>query len=118
MECTYSGPGDSPVYLPASGSNGPAAYTPSNVSTGAPPRQYSASTHVTPLAIPEVMYNPPPRGDGKDLEFIEIMNSEPVDINIGGYCITGDVSYTFASNYVLRARSMVVVAKDPAASAG
>ena len=65
------------------------------------------------VVISEVMYHPTNRVDGKNLEFIEIYNSQPWFEEIGGWRISGAVDYTFPSNAVIQSRSFVVVAANP-----
>jgi hypothetical protein len=66
------------------------------------------------LAITEIHYHPLDRADGRNLEFIEIFNSQPWPEDISGFRISGEVDYTFPSNTVLNALSYTVVAKAPA----
>ncbi|HEY0550836.1 MAG TPA: lamin tail domain-containing protein, partial [Verrucomicrobiae bacterium] len=72
------------------------------------------STRRGPLVISEVMYHPTNRTDLRNVEFIEIYNSNPWFEEMGGFKISGAVDYTFPSNFVLGARSYVVVAANPA----
>ncbi len=72
------------------------------------------ATRRGPLVISEVMYHPTNRTDLRNVEFIEIYNSNPWFEEMGGFRISGEVDYTFPSNYVLQARSYVVVAAVPA----
>ncbi len=66
------------------------------------------------LVISEMMYHPADRADGKNVEFIEIYNTLPWIEEMGGYKISGAIDYTFPTNFVLGARSFVVVAANPA----
>ena len=66
------------------------------------------------IVISEIMYHPPPRPDGRNAEFIEIYNSQPWFEEIGGWRISGSVSYTFPSNTVIAARSYKVIAAHSA----
>jgi hypothetical protein len=51
---------------------------------------------MTPIAISEIMYKPVDRTDGKNLEFVEIYNSNPWFQDIGGYQFTcADMNYVF-----------------------
>ena len=59
------------------------------------------------LVISEIMDHPPARPDGKNLEFIELYNSEPFPADTSGYRLSGDVDYTFPPNTVIRAPEMV-----------
>ena len=67
-----------------------------------------------PLVISEIMYHPATRADGKNLEFIEIFNSNPFSEDLGGFRLSGEVDFTFPSNTVLSARSYLVLAASPA----
>ena len=53
----------------------------------------------TPIAFSEIMWKPAPRTDGKNLEFLELYNSNPWFQDISGYQITcADMNYTFPPN--------------------
>lgn len=73
------------------------------------------STRRTGLVFSEIMYRPKPRADGKNLEFIEIYNSNPWFHDIGLYRLSGDVSYTFPPGTKIEGNGFIVVAADPAA---
>ena len=66
------------------------------------------------VVISEVMYHPTNRLDGRNLEFIEIYNSQPWFEELGGWRISGAVDYTFPSNVVLQSKQYLVVAANPA----
>lgn len=91
-------------------------------STGAPvvttlPRPIETlgpSSRLTPLAITEIMYHPRERADGRNTEFIEIYNADLVDQDLGGYRVSGSVSFVFPEGYVLPAGGFAVVARSPA----
>ncbi len=72
------------------------------------------STRRTGLAITEIMYHPTNRPDARNLEFIELFNSEAEPYALAGYRITGAVDYTFPPGTTLAARSYLVVAAVPA----
>ncbi len=78
-------------------------------------RQLSPSSRGTPLIISEIMYHPRDAGGTETLEYIEIFNTEPVAENLGGYQISGSVSFTFPPVAMLAGRSFVVVARNPEA---
>ncbi|HON07939.1 MAG TPA: lamin tail domain-containing protein, partial [Verrucomicrobiota bacterium] len=61
------------------------------------------------------MFRPKPRADGKNLEFIEIYNSNPWFHDIGLHRISGDVDYTFPPGTKINGNSFIVVAADPSA---
>jgi hypothetical protein len=68
----------------------------------------------TALVISEVMYHPATRADGKNVEFIEIYNSEAVPKDIGGFRVEGDVSFVFPAGTTIGSLGFVVVAAAPA----
>jgi len=90
-------------------------YTPLSMAlvrgTAEPP---GPSSRTTGLAITEIMYHPEPRTDGRNIEFIELFNSEASTADLSGYRITGAVDYTFPPGTSLPARSYLVVAAVPA----
>jgi hypothetical protein len=70
---------------------------------------------MTPIAISEIMYKPAPRTDGKNLEFIEIYNSNPWFQDISGYQLTcADMNYTFPPGTTISSNSFIVIAAAPA----
>ncbi|MEW6155931.1 MAG: lamin tail domain-containing protein [Verrucomicrobiota bacterium] len=73
------------------------------------------SNRRTGLIFSEIMYHPPDREDGKNLEFIEIYNAESIFVDFTGWRISGAVDYKFPDGYKLAAGDFVVVAADPAA---
>ena len=66
------------------------------------------------VVISEVMYHPTNRLDGRNLEFIELYNSQAWYEEIGGWRISGAIDFTFPSNAVIQARSFCIVAARPA----
>ncbi|HEV2694807.1 MAG TPA: lamin tail domain-containing protein [Verrucomicrobiae bacterium] len=73
------------------------------------------SSRTTPIAFSEIMYKPATRTDGKNLEFIELYNSNPWYHDISGYQITcADVTYKFPAGTVIPGASYLVVAAAPA----
>jgi len=78
------------------------------------PEQIGPSRRRSPMIISEVMFNPTNRADLRNLEFIEIYNSQAWSENISGYEISGEVNYTFPPNTVIAARSYLLVAGHPA----
>ncbi|MCX7872666.1 MAG: lamin tail domain-containing protein [Verrucomicrobiae bacterium] len=73
------------------------------------------STRRTGLTFSEIMYRPKPRQDGKNLEFIEIYNSNPWFHDIGRYRISGNIDFTFPPGTKIEGNSFIVVAADPQA---
>ncbi len=69
----------------------------------------------TPVVFSEIMWKPLALADGKNLEFLELYNSNPWFQDIGGYQITcADMSYRFPTGTTLAGGSYLVVAAAPA----
>jgi regulation of enolase protein 1 (concanavalin A-like superfamily) len=69
----------------------------------------------TPIAFSEIMWKPASRPDGKNLEFLELYNSNPWFQDISGYQITcADVNYTFPPGTQIPGGGYLVVAAAPA----
>ena len=68
----------------------------------------------TPLIISELMYMPAPRSDARNLQYIEIYNSNPWWEDISGYQIAGSVQYTFGTNVIIPGGGFLVIAASPA----
>jgi hypothetical protein len=79
-----------------------------------PMRQLTPSSRRSPLIISEIMYHPRERTDGKNLEFVELFNTEPVAWDLSGFRLEGEIDYTFPSGTILPGRSFAVVATEPA----
>ena len=72
------------------------------------------SSRKSPIAFSEIMWKPAPRTDGRNLEFLEIYNSNPWFQDISGYQITcADMNYTFPPNTQISGGSYVCVAAAP-----
>ncbi|MBM3839602.1 MAG: hypothetical protein FJ398_16860 [Verrucomicrobia bacterium] len=72
------------------------------------------SSRRTGLVISEIMYRPAARSDGKDLEFVELFNSQLWFEDLSGYRLSGAIEFTFPAGTTLPARSFLVVARNPA----
>src|SRR6266571_5138656 len=88
------------------------AQSSSSITAGAEP--LGPSSRRSPLTISEIMYDPPSRLDGRNVEFIEIYNSQLWPENIGGYRLSSDVDYTFPGVTIIPAEGFLVVARVPA----
>ena len=66
------------------------------------------------LRLSEIMYHPASRTDGRDVEFVEIYNSQPWAEDLTGYRISGDVSYNFPAGTIIPALGRLVIAAVPA----
>ncbi|MBN2506224.1 MAG: lamin tail domain-containing protein, partial [Verrucomicrobia bacterium] len=67
----------------------------------------------TGMIISEIMYHP--RTDpNTQLEFIELLNAQPILQDIGGWRMAGSVDYTFPAGTVIPGGGIVVVARNPA----
>ena len=71
------------------------------------------STRRTGLVISEIMYHPAARADGRNLEFIELYNSEAWFADISGFRLSGDVDYVFPAETILSSHSFLVIAASP-----
>ena len=71
------------------------------------------SSRRTGVAISEIMYRPAARSDGRNLEYIELYNTQPWFQDISGFRVKGDIDFTFPANTVLQANSYLVLAKAP-----
>src|SRR2546423_14137039 len=72
------------------------------------------STRRCGLVISEVLYHPLSRPDGRNLEFIELYNSQSVPANLSGFRLSGDVDFTFPANTIMPALGFLLVAPVPA----
>jgi len=72
------------------------------------------SSRRTGLVISEIMYHPAPRADGRNLEFIEVYNSERTPANISGFRLSGDADFAFPTNTIIPGLGFLVVAAVPA----
>ncbi|MBI3868012.1 MAG: lamin tail domain-containing protein [Verrucomicrobia bacterium] len=72
------------------------------------------SSRKTGLVVSEIMYKPAARPDARNLEFVEIYNSNPYYEDISGYSVSGDVDFTFPANTILRGGGFLVIAAAPA----
>jgi regulation of enolase protein 1 (concanavalin A-like superfamily) len=73
------------------------------------------SSRKTPIVFSEIMWKPAARTDGKNLEFVEIYNSNPWFHDISGYRITcADMNYTFPPNTQIPGGGYLAVAAVPA----
>ncbi len=79
-----------------------------------PHEPLGVSSRSTPLVISEIMYKPAPRDDGRNLEFIEIYNTNPWFHDLSGYRLTANnLSYTFPAGTRLAGGAFLVIAAVP-----
>ncbi|HXR03405.1 MAG TPA: lamin tail domain-containing protein, partial [Verrucomicrobiae bacterium] len=72
------------------------------------------SSRKSPIAFSEIMWKPAPRTDGRNLEFLELYNSNPWFQDISGYQLTcADMNYTFPPNTQIPGGGYLVVAAAP-----
>jgi hypothetical protein len=73
------------------------------------------SSRTSPIAISEIMYKPAPRTDGRNLEYVELYNSNPWFYDISGYqLVCADINYTFPPGTTIPGGAYLVVAAAPA----
>lgn len=72
------------------------------------------SSRRTGWVISEIQYHPADRPDGKNLEFVELQNTEVFPEDLSGYRLEGELNITFPENTMVPAGGYVVVAPQPA----
>jgi hypothetical protein len=73
------------------------------------------SSRKSPVAFSEIMWKPAPRTDGKNVEYLELYNSNPWFQDISGYQITcADMNFTFPAGTTIPGGGYLVVAAAPA----
>jgi len=73
------------------------------------------SSRNSPIVFSEIMWKPASRLDAKNLEFVELYNSNPWFHDISGFRITcADMNYTFPPNTQIPGGGYLVVAAVPA----
>jgi len=72
------------------------------------------SNRRTGIVITEIMYHPTPRTDGRNIEFIELYNSNPFSEDLGGWRLTGEIEFTFPNGTVIPGTNYLVVAAKAA----
>ena len=77
------------------------------------PEPIGPATRRGPFVISEIMYHPGTRADGRDVEFIEIYNSQPWAEDLTWYSITGDVNFDFPGGTTIPALGRLVIAAVP-----
>lgn len=65
------------------------------------------------IAISEILYHPAQRADGRELEFVELYNSQPWPEDISGWRLSGDIAFTFPGGTSLPALGYLIVARVP-----
>jgi hypothetical protein len=72
------------------------------------------SSRRTPITFTEVMHKPADRVDGRNLEFVELYNSNPWAEDISGYRLKGQVDFTLPASTSIPKQGYLVVAAVPA----
>lgn len=78
------------------------------------PEPLGPSSRRTPLTISEIMYKPAARADGRNLEFIELYNSNPWPEDVSNYRFDGQVQFVFPASTTVPAMGFLIVAASPA----
>ena len=79
-----------------------------------PKETLGPSSRRTPIVLSEIMYKPAARADGRNVEFLELFNSNPYFQDLSGYRLAGDIQYAFPPGTVLPAGGFLAVAAAPA----
>jgi hypothetical protein len=66
---------------------------------------------VVTVVIGEIHYHPP-EPDGDRLEFVELWNSGPAEVELDGWRLLGGIRFTFPANTTIAAGGRLVVARD------
>ncbi|MCF7669289.1 MAG: lamin tail domain-containing protein [Verrucomicrobia bacterium] len=75
------------------------------------------SSRRTGWVISEVMYAPVSEAGETAVEFVEVYNSEPVTVDLGGYRVEGDIEFEFPAGTRVDAGGYLVIASDTQAPA-
>ncbi|MBI1841053.1 MAG: lamin tail domain-containing protein, partial [Verrucomicrobia bacterium] len=80
---------------------------------GLPTEPLGPSSRRTGVVFSEIHYHPVARSDARNLEFVELYNSNPFIEDISNWRLAGDIQFTFPTNTVLAPNSFLVVAGAP-----
>jgi len=72
------------------------------------------ATRRGPFVFSEIHYHPRDRADAKNLEFIELYNSQPWVEDVSGFRLTGEVNFTLPAGTSIPAGGRLVLAAAPA----
>lgn len=72
------------------------------------------SSRRTGLAITEIMYHPGNRADGRNLEFVELYNSNPFPEDLSGWRLSGEWDFVFPNGTLLPGFAYAVVTANAA----
>lgn len=72
------------------------------------------SSRRTGLSLTELMYRPAKRADGRNLEFLELYNSNPFFEDLSGWRLSGEIEFTFPPGTLVAGTDYLVVAANPA----
>lgn len=70
-------------------------------------------SRTTGMILSEIHYHPPPRQDGRNLEFIEVHNARSLFEDLTGWRLSGDIEYRFPDGLSLAAGETRVIAAAP-----
>ena len=79
-----------------------------------PTETLGPSTRRGGIVLSEVMHQPAARADGRNVQFIEVFNSQVFFEDLSGWRLDGGVEFTFPTNTILGARSFLILAASPA----
>lgn len=71
------------------------------------------SSRRTGLVISEIMYHPSDRTDGKNLEFVELFNSQALAQDLSDWRLDGDADFRFPPGTTLAPGAFLLVAASP-----
>jgi hypothetical protein len=78
------------------------------------PEPAGPATRRGPFTLAEIHYHPRSRTDGRNLEFVELFNSQPWAEDVSGFRLSGEVEFAFPQGTTIPAGGRLVIAAVPA----
>jgi len=78
------------------------------------PEPAGPATRRGPFTLAEIHYHPRSRTDGRNLEFVELFNSQPWAEDLSGFRLSGEVEFAFPQGTTVPAGGRLVIAAVPA----
>ncbi len=77
------------------------------------PEPLGPSARTTGLVLSEIHYHPAARDDERNLEFVELYNSQLWEEDLSGYRLSGSIDFVFPDGTKLASESFLVIAAAP-----
>jgi hypothetical protein len=77
---------------------------------------FTTSAYFRPLAVTEILYNPPgtTNVDGDEFEFLELKNTGTSELNLSGLSFSSGITFAFTNGTRLAPGAFFVLARNPA----